>query len=68
MTWDVPNPKGRIVSILSAIIWTLLILLILTRGDWTIYPMLLIVLFIMMLALSALRIVQEWKEEGEWLE
>lgn len=68
MSWDVPNPKGRIVSILSAIFWTFLIVLIIIKGDWTIYPMLLMVLFIMLLALSALRIVQEWKEEGEWLE
>lgn len=68
MSWDVPNPKGRIVSILSAIFWIFLLILIVVRGDWTIFPLLLFALFVMLLALSALRIVQEWKEQGEWLE
>ncbi len=68
MSWDVPNPKGRIASILSAIIWTLLIVLLAIKGDWTVYPILLMILFILLLILSLVRVHQEWKEGGEWLE
>jgi hypothetical protein len=68
MSWDVPNPKGRIASILSTITWTLLILLLAIRGDWSIYTVLLMVLFILLLILSLVRVYQEWREGGEWLE
>ncbi len=68
MGWNVRNPKGRIASVLSAIIWTLLIVMLVIKGDWTIYPVLLMVLFILLLILSLFRAYQEWKEEGEWLE
>ena len=64
----VSNPKGRFASVLSVIIWTLLLILIVVRGDWSLYPMLLAILFTILLALSFVRIFQEWKEKGEWLE
>lgn len=68
MSWDVPNPKGRIASILSTIIWILLIMLLAIRGDWSIFPALLMILFILLLILSLVRVYQEWKEGGEWLD
>jgi Ca2+/Na+ antiporter len=68
MTWEVENPKGRIACMISAIVWTLLMALIVLNGDWSLYHVLLMVLFALLLVLSVLRIFQEWKEEGEWLE
>ena len=36
MAWDVYNPKGRISSILSVIIWTTFIVMIIIKGDFSI--------------------------------
>ena len=66
--WDVKNPKGRIASILSAVFWAILIVLVILHGDWNEFTIPILVLFVLLLALSMLRIFQEWKEEGEWLE
>lgn len=66
--WDVNNPKGRISSILSVITWVLLMALLIIKGEWTNYTILMMVLFALLLALSFVRIVQEWKEDGVWLE
>ena len=68
MAWDVPNPKGRIASIVSAALWVLLLVLLAFRGDWALYPVLLFALFILLFFLSLVRIYQEWKEGGEWLD
>ena len=68
MTWDVNNPKGRIASILSVILWLSLIILLFLKGDYSIGPLLAMILFILLLILSFVRIVQEWKEDGEWLD
>jgi Flp pilus assembly protein TadB len=62
------NPKGRVVSVLSAIAWSVCLAMLIVRGDWSLGPSLLVVLFILLLALSGVRIYQEWKEDGEWLE
>jgi hypothetical protein len=68
MPWDVNNPKGRIGSILSAIIWIIFIMMIVIKGDLSMFPLLLLILFVLLLVLSFVRIYQEWIEEGEWLE
>ena len=68
MAWDVYNPKGRISSILSVIIWTTFIIMILIKGDFSIGPLLAIILFILLDILSFVRIIQEWKENGAWLD
>ncbi len=68
MAWDVNNPKGRIASISSTILWSMFIVFLIIKGDWTIFPILLFVLFTLLLVLSIIRIIQEWKEGGVWLE
>lgn len=67
MTWNVDNPKGRIASILSVILWSSLMALLVINGYWSWYTILLLVLFGLLLALSFMRIYQEWKEDGLWL-
>jgi Flp pilus assembly protein TadB len=68
MTLIIVNPKGRIVSVLSAIAWSVCLAMLAIRGDWSLGPILLAVLFILLLALSGVRIYQEWVEDGEWLD
>lgn len=68
MTWDVDNPKGRIASILSLATWSIFIALVLFKGDFSIGPLLALVLFALLAVLSVVRIVQEWKEGGAWLD
>ncbi|KYK25666.1 MAG: hypothetical protein AYK23_03445 [Candidatus Proteinoplasmatales archaeon SG8-5] len=68
VAWDVKNPKGRIASVLSAVLWSILIVLVILHGDWTEFTIPILILFVLLLVLSLLRIFQEWKEEGEWLE
>ena len=67
MTWNVDNPKGRIASILSVVMWSSLLTLLVINGHWSWYTILLMLLFGLLLALSFMRIYQEWKEGGEWL-
>ena len=67
MTWNVDNPKGRIASILSVILWSSLMTLLVINGHWSWYTILLMLLFGLLLALSFIRIYQEWKEGGVWL-
>ncbi len=68
MAWDVPNKKGRVASILSLILWSLLISFIIIKGDFSAYPVLMLIVFILLDILTVVRIYQEWKENGEWLE
>ncbi|MDO9537317.1 MAG: hypothetical protein Q7J68_03255 [Thermoplasmata archaeon] len=62
------NPKGRAVSVLAGIFWAICLVMLLVRGNWSIGPVLLIVLFSLLLALTGVRLIQEWKEDGEWLD
>ena len=66
--WDVKNPKGRIASVLSLILWSLLLVMLIIKGNWNIGPLLLAVLFVLLLVLSGVRFSQEWKENGDWLD
>ncbi|MCK4757141.1 MAG: hypothetical protein KAS67_01675 [Thermoplasmata archaeon] len=68
MAWDVPNKKGRVASILSLIFWSILISFIIIKGDFSAYPVLMLIVFILLDILTVVRIYQEWKENGEWLE
>ena len=68
MAWDVPNPKGRVASALAIAIFLVFIIMIIVRRDFSLYPVLLLALFALLLVLSALRFYQEWKEGGDWLE
>ena len=68
MPWLVKNPKGRIASILSLIIWSIFLVMLVFKGDWTLGPLLLAIGFILLIVLSVVRIYQEWVEDGEWLE
>ncbi len=62
------NPKGRMVSVLSAIALSVCLVMLVIRGDWSIAPSLLALLFTLLLALTGVRIYQEWVEDGEWLD
>ena len=62
------NPKGRFVSVASAVAWSLCLVLMVIRGDWRFGPSLLAILFILLICLSGLRTYQEWVEDGEWLD
>lgn len=64
----VMNPKGRVACIVAAIVWCIPLTMLLIRGDWSLGPSLLLLLFALLLGLSILRIYQEWKEDGEWLD
>ena len=66
--WLVKNKKGRIASIFSLVLWSVCLLMLFMKGDWTIGPSLLVLAFIMLLALTGVRLYQEWVEDGEWLE
>ena len=66
--WDVDNPKGRVASVLSVVIWAILTIVLLIRGVWDTYSILVLVVFLLLLALSFIRVYQEWKEEGAWLD
>ena len=62
------NPKGRAASVISVAAWTICLAMLVIRGDWSLGPALLALLFILLLALSGVRIYQEWAEDGEWLD
>jgi len=66
--WDVKNPKGRVASVLSLILWSVLLIMLIVKDDWNIGPILMAVLFVLLLALSGVRFMQEWKENGDWLD
>ncbi len=66
--WGVKNPKGRVVSVLSLILWSALLIMLIIKGNWNIGPILLAVLFVLLLLLSMVRFIQEWKENGDWLD
>ena len=68
MPWLVKNKKGRIASILSLILWSLLLVMLILKGDWSLGPSLLALAFVLLLALTGVRLYQEWVEDGEWLE
>ncbi len=42
---EIPNMKGRVASIFSLIFWGILISLIIIKGDYSTYPVLMLVLF-----------------------
>jgi hypothetical protein len=62
------NPKGRVASVSAAAIWTVSLILLLAKGDWSIGPILLILLFSLLLALTGVRLYQEFREDGAWLD
>ena len=66
--WGVKNPKGRIASVISLILWSVLLMMLIVKGNWNIGPILLAVLFVLLLMLSLVRFLQEWKENGDWLD
>ena len=66
--WLVKNKKGRIASVLSLMVWSLLLVMLIIKGDWSLGPALLAIGFILLLALTSVRLYQEWVEDGEWLE
>ena len=66
--WGVKNPKGRIASVFSLILWSMLLIMLVVKGNWSIDPILMAVLFILLLLLSSVRFIQEWKENGDWLD
>ena len=66
--WLVKNKKGRIASIFSLTVWSLFLIMLFMKGNWTIGPRLLAIGFILLLALTSVRLYQEWVEDGEWLE
>ena len=66
--WGVKNPKGRAASVISLILWTVLLMMLIVKGNWNIGPILLAVLFVLLLLLSLVRFIQEWKENGDWLD
>ena len=68
MTWDVPNAKGRVASIASLILWSMFISFIIIKGDFSAYPVLMLVIFGLLAVLTVVRIYQEYVENGEWLE
>ena len=68
MNVRVKNPKGRAVSVISALAWSGFLAMLFLGGDWGILQVLLAILFALLLALSGLRIYQEWAENGDWLD
>lgn len=66
--WGVKNPKGRAASVFSLALWSVLLLMLIVKGNWNIGPLLLAVLFVLLLLLSIVRFIQEWKENGDWLD
>jgi Flp pilus assembly protein TadB len=66
--YGVKNPKGRVASVLSLILWSILLIMLIVKGDWSIGPILMAVLFILLLMLTGVRLIQEWKENGDWLD
>ncbi|MCK5397185.1 MAG: hypothetical protein KAJ33_02925 [Thermoplasmata archaeon] len=66
--WLVKNKKGRIASVFSLTIWSLFLVMLIMKGNWTIGPTLLAIVFILLLTLTGVRLYQEWVEDGEWLE
>ena len=64
----VKNPKGRVASVLSLILWSVLLIMLVVKDDWSIGPILMAILFVLLLALSGVRFMQEWKENGDWLD
>jgi len=61
------NPKGRVVSVISAIAWIVCLVMLALKGDWSLTSSLLAILFALLLALTGVRLYQEWVEGGEWL-
>jgi len=68
VSYIVLNPKGRAVSIMAAIVWSVSLIMLLVKGDWSLGPILLMLLFVLLLGLTSVRIYQEWKEDGAWLD
>ncbi len=68
MTVILLNPKGRIASVSAAALWTVSIVLLVLRGDWSAGPVLLLILFVLLLCLTGVRLYQEYKEDGAWLD
>ena len=66
--YGVKNPKGRAASIISFVLWSMLLALLIFKGDWSIGPILLAVLFVLLLLLTCVRFYQEWIEDGDWLD
>jgi hypothetical protein len=66
--WGVKNPKGRAASVFSLVLWSLFLVMLILKGDWSIGPILLAVLFVLLLLLTGVRLIQEWKENGDWLD
>ncbi len=68
MTLILLNPKGRVASVSAAAIWIISLALLLTKGDWSKGPVLLMILFALLLALTGVRLYQEFREDGAWLD
>jgi len=68
VTLIIMNPKGRVVSVLCAVVWIASMVMLFIKGDWSLGPSLLMLLFAMLMALTSVRLYQEWKEDGEWLD
>ena len=64
----VPNMKGRVASIFSLVFWGILISLIIIKGDYSAYPVLMLVLFLLLEVLTIVRMIQEFGENGVWLD
>lgn len=62
------NPKGRVASVMAAVTWAVPLALLLMEGDFSLLPALLIVLFALLLALTGVRLYQEYAEDGAWLD
>jgi len=68
VTMIIINPKGRVASMMAAVIWAVSLALLVYRGDWSIGPLLLFILFALLMALTTVRLYQEWREDGAWLD
>ena len=64
----IPNKKGRAASVASLIFFGILISFIIIKGDYSAYPVLMLVLFLLLEVLTIIRMIQEFKENGVWLE
>ncbi len=64
----IPNKKGRAASVASLIFFGILISFIIIKGDYSLYPVLMLILFILLEVLGIVRVIQEYGELGKWLE
>ena len=65
---EITNVKGRGASVFSLIFWGILISFIIIKGDYSAYPVLMLVLFLLLEVLTGVRLIQEFREDGVWLD